>query len=773
MGTKNKIWLLVAIVFAVCLTTYTLSYIVLEPWHIVPGMGGDGIKNIFTYLYHCIYEKGVMFQGMNYPYGEHIVYTDGQPLLSVTLASMHVTANTALAVLWWLIGLSYVLCIVYNYRILTHFRVAPSVAIAFAGLISVLSPQIFRIGGHYALSYLCVVPMLFYWTIKYNELQLKTYCVYIFILGIASAFIHPYFSAVVLIWVSSYILGYFIFIRESVAAKIKHSLPIVLSMLMVFAIMALLMAVTDPVKDRPKVPHGILSYTTNFNDIFTSISSPIWQYADEHHMLRDIFPHVSTGGEGFTYVGVIVTIVLILSLFTAIVYKVRKLPNGSVVGRHKFSPIWLFMAFGVLIFCMGIPFIWNMEWLLDYVSLLRQFRTLGRFAWIFYYIITVYGVVALYSFYTWTVIKKKAFIGYIVLALSIFIWSYDASGNVQFARNVAKNAPGNYDDFFLTKGQNWESFLAEHHLSKKDFQGILILDFFHVGSEKLWVGEVGAHLTIGITASLQLHLPIVDVMMSRTSLSQTEKQVKIAGGPFAEKPMLTDIKSDKPLLLIKYGHKPLSTDQQYLLSAADSIGSFLDCGIYAFYPQRQLANDRKQLDSVNKIVPYLRAGSDTCIGCNGDYYVNHLDNGHADEHLFGMGAVPHIAGDDSIIATIPIKPQTDNGEYEFSAWFLLSDKDFASPCVYLESVDSAGNTLETPGMNVKWSTDNHGLWFRGSLYFRLKAACRTIRCKLVNEPNPNYKIMDEIQLRPSDALIISKAADGNVMANNHLIKKVQ
>ncbi len=45
--------------------------------------GGDGMKNYFTYLYHIKYDSTFwVFEGMNYPFGENIVFTDNQPLLS-------------------------------------------------------------------------------------------------------------------------------------------------------------------------------------------------------------------------------------------------------------------------------------------------------------------------------------------------------------------------------------------------------------------------------------------------------------------------------------------------------------------------------------------------------------------------------------------------------------------------------------------------------------------------------------------------------------------
>src|SRR6187402_724409 len=47
---------------------------------------GYGIKNYYTYLFHAKYDSDFWnFGGMNYPYYEHMVYTDGHPLLSLVI----------------------------------------------------------------------------------------------------------------------------------------------------------------------------------------------------------------------------------------------------------------------------------------------------------------------------------------------------------------------------------------------------------------------------------------------------------------------------------------------------------------------------------------------------------------------------------------------------------------------------------------------------------------------------------------------------------------
>ena len=48
----------------------------------------DGLKNYYTAIWYVHHDAGWWFTGMNYPFGEHVVFTDNQPLLSFVLAAL-------------------------------------------------------------------------------------------------------------------------------------------------------------------------------------------------------------------------------------------------------------------------------------------------------------------------------------------------------------------------------------------------------------------------------------------------------------------------------------------------------------------------------------------------------------------------------------------------------------------------------------------------------------------------------------------------------------
>jgi hypothetical protein len=506
-----------------------------------------------------------------------------------------------------------------------------------------------------------------------------------------------------------------------------------------------------------------LAYCTRGEHILTSGFSPFWILVNKYFG----FISVSNPDEGFTYLGLVVIIAVACRFFKGILNIKKKKNVNAVSEKELFSPVWIFTGVCGLLLAMGVPFVWKMEWIVNYLSFLRQFRTLGRFSWIFYYVFTIYGVIIIYTGFARLIRQKKPEIAYILIGASILFWSYEALGYINADRDWQKRASGYYDVFFPKADKGWVHFLQQNQLKPGDFQALLTLKFMEVGTDKIWLdGDEG--MAKGFEAGLQLHLPIVDAMTTRSSWSVAEKQVKIAAGPYVAKPMPGELKNDRPFLLLYPDNEPLDPDQGYLLEASDSIGHFRDCFVYACYPRRIAKNDLKYADSIKNLSSALQPG-DTCLKGTGSWYVNHFDEGRSTRVFFGKGAMPQIMKHDTVLLHIPVKPVIDNQLYEFSCWFLLGDENYRSPYFKLSLTDAKGSEIKSTDVLTKKSCDNHGLWFRASLFLTIPAACTDIKCTLYNDPDNAYKVMDELMLRPADALIISKTGEGEIMANNHLM----
>ena len=80
---KNKIPFLTLILFSFLFVYIFYGPIILNPDSYFFSMDGNGIKNYFTYAYQIKHgESYLNFSGMNYPYGEHFMYTDCHPVLA-------------------------------------------------------------------------------------------------------------------------------------------------------------------------------------------------------------------------------------------------------------------------------------------------------------------------------------------------------------------------------------------------------------------------------------------------------------------------------------------------------------------------------------------------------------------------------------------------------------------------------------------------------------------------------------------------------------------
>lgn len=278
MGKRKQIWMLLAAVTALATTCYVFRSILRDPAHVVHELGGDGIKNYYSYIYHAMYGQGWWFDGMNYPYGEHIMFVDGQPALTVTLSWLrqwwHFTPETLNIILNLLMFFAFFLAIVYLYKVIAKFGVPPWGAMLFAPLIVTMSMQNFRVFGLYGLSYACVIPMMFYWFLHYYETGKKKYMLWLFILACIVMLLHPYQLALIMVWSFLYIIGYWLFVSMPHKEKLRHTIPVALVPVAAFIILKSILAVTDPVTDRPGYPHGLLSYGTTGIDIFTNAHSP-------------------------------------------------------------------------------------------------------------------------------------------------------------------------------------------------------------------------------------------------------------------------------------------------------------------------------------------------------------------------------------------------------------------------------------------------------------------------------------------------------------------
>ncbi len=737
---------------AIVVTVFMLSYIVTDPTNMMLGYGGDAAKNYFTFYYHALYGKGIWFDGMNYPYGEHIIFTDAQPALiwlhKLLPFSVECTIHYAM-------GISYVLSIVYLYKICTRFNLAFLFSLASAVLITVMSPQVFKLSEHFSLAYVSFVPMLFYYTLSYHLSGKWKWVLYLFLFTVIATFFHVYYLAIIAFWVAFYVLGYVLFGDNKFRFKLKRVVLICLPVVLAFGLFYIFLHTTDPITDRPDYPSNTRAHVTSLADVFTSSYSPLWVSLKNDHIIDKI----SNPSEGYAYAG----IVPIILFFAFVILGIRRsLKHGvkKVVNINSTEMIWLLIVFGMLFIGSGIVFIYCFE-CLDNASILRQFRALGRLSWGFYYPFTVLMVVGLYRLYLF-VQKKNTYAAYTLISLAFLLWGIETYAYVDFTRTLANQGRNNYH----SQQTDWVAFLKKHGLSQSNFQAILYLPYVHIGSEKLGAGTDCNNLHKAFDASLQLGLPLMDVMMSRTSWSQTFKQVKIEGGVFVEEAMLP---GRQPLMLMVDKECSLDRDQKNILEDAKYVGDYDNCDVYIFN-QTYHAFDH----NFRGYWPYILDDNvlkiDTCHDCNTKYYIDHFDQGAYKEMFFDEGAVAVIASNTEEIAAFEISDKSWSTQYEFSIWVQITQNNYRMPDFHINCYNENGQLLNAYKAKGIHSKDNHEDWFRVSKYFTVPEDCYQISMEVINIPNPAYRALDELLIRPAASTVVSKDKQGRLLVNNHVIE---
>jgi hypothetical protein len=733
--------------------------------HVLTSSGGDGAKNMYTFLYHILYEKGCWFYGMNYPFGEHVVFTDNQPLFSIPLsylnAPLHLSIDTLIAFVYWMMAFSFFLGLNFTYKILIHFRVQYLAAIVCSTCIIFLSPQVFRISGHYPLAFSCFLPMLLFWTIRYNETDKRRYLVYLCLLSIVYSFLHMYFLAMSLVWTTGYFAGFWLGRNEHIKRKWRHVLFFILNNVVAISVLEVFLALTDPFKDRPVIP-----YTGPPPEIlpalFTTTRSPVWESIEK----AGVVTTVNDNSEGGAYCGFAMMIMIVVGI---ILWSRWKIKRNKQVFHIPFPAVWVVLAITTLVFAMGIDHIWDLELLKRVLRPFRQFRVPERFSWIFYYVMSVYTAVALYAVFSFLYLRSKRVLASVIGILVLGIWMLEAIGYVNAVDKEAGSWKANYNDFFMKDGKTWTRFLSSHQLKNTDFQSILMLPYVHIGSEKLWINEDCTFpFSFAFGASLETGLPIMDVLMSRSSWSQTFKQAKISAGLIADKPVLNLVKNER-ILLMHFTEYAIDPDAQEVLNSSDYIGNFKGCDMYAFYPSRLLARHVAYCAGLRQMAT-AQVPADSVYGNKQQCVTEHFDQSKAPYCLAGTGAMAAVSGSDSLIAVLHVPYVADSGQYEFSGWARFTEAD-ASYCFFvLVFKDSSNKELHRFDILGKNSADNEpGFWFRLNKFFKMPEKTATIEVYIQHNGERSYFALDELLLRPVRATVICKMKDGTVLANNHIL----
>lgn len=717
----------------------------------------DGLKSYFNFSYYLKYDEGIRHDGINYPYGDHLQYINSHPLYVQVLKfidhNVYEISPYGVAILNLTMIFSLLIAVNFIYLILRRFNLPRWYSFLLSLLILFLSPQIDRIGGHFEMVYAFFIPLYWYLLIRWREGNKQMLWATLMILtaligGFTSAYFVTFFSIFTLALFLVEIWNY----RKHLSDFIKPGLTLLVVAILPLIMVKGLVNITDWVDDRPENPWGFFIFHSNTCSIFlpfhSFISTPISKIVD-----------TSFEWEGRSFIGIIATLFSIAILVVPILYLLRfKKPKWEVILPDNQLNTFLAASFIVLLFSMCIPFKLNMEFLLDILPQLRQFRCLGRFSWIFYYVVSVYAAYFVYTLYKRLLYKDKKIWAYLLLVISMGVWAFDAKTNYLSSTKDIFNE----NDKLKVEEDEYIAEIEKAGVHPEDYQAIFFLPFSNTCGDKLLSERGGKAFSEAMRYSNLTGLPIIQSFSPRLSFTHALSNYQLLASPAIYKTRIDDM-NEKPLLIL------ISKDE---LNEAEKRVSDLSEVLYedehiflASMPVNALndLHNRWRKGALNQL-DSLPCHNNICTNFNAeDIYYNDFED-HDSENVFtGKGAWYKEEGSiDLFNKELYQSDSTEMLEISFWLFFDVRTHNMPSPSLYL--LDKDGKNIERIRLENRKIFDVYGRWVRISTTISPQS---NISYKLVVDGK--YITVDDLLIRPVQANVAVHHKVGKDLYNNYPI----
>ena len=650
----------------------------LHPNRYLFSSNGDAIKNYYTYSHYIRHsESWTEFNGMNYPYGELFLYTDCHPLLAAVLRGLvHFFPGLApydIGILNFLMITSLPLTAYVLFLVLCELRVRTGLAMWGALGMMALGPQVYRFIGHPALSYGFAVPLTLLWLLRFEHSPHKTrYVVYLFLGSLAWFFTHAYLGMICCTLVTVY--AAFRFLAEALSKKItqpgRHLLLTAAGILPALLFFGFTKALDTRV-GRNDNPWGIFELHATFESVFLPHDLPLGPW------LKTLYPGITPkqDWEAWSYVGIASTLFFVWYAFVSLrrSWRTRKLRlDEDWMDSRPLRLLWL-TSVAILTLAMLYPFRLKMERLVDFLPMIKQFRSIGRFAWVFYFISGISAVYLSDRLATrWLRSSKKA-AAYGLLFLVPALFMVEGSFQ-QYDVSVKLTQSPNLFDLEQTDA-GFRQTLAS--VNADEYQAILPLPYFHVGSET-FTRQAPAH-TYQYTELLAYHLrlPTLGCYLTRIPLWQSKNLLQLFSPNVYSKKIREDLPSDKPFLVL-YTPDPLSPEEQYYLDRGIPVARHPEFSLYALEPELFFESTaRQEWDSFESQKPALQTKNGFLVNdTNLFFYYEGFDAARRTPYFHRMGSYEGRMDEYHILARIGPGRLTANKPYTVRFWMYNGGRNY-------------------------------------------------------------------------------------------------
>ena len=754
---KNTIAMFVVLGSGLLILFALFNRVIVHPDAYLFSASGDAVKSYYNFSYYLKYDSGIEHNGINYPYGDHLLYMNSHPLYLQIIKFLdrfiYPLSDHGVGILNLTMIFSLLLAIPFIYLVLRKFSLPPWYAVIVSLIILFLSPQVDRLGGHFEMVYAFFIPLYWYLLIRWHESSRKAWwTLLLLVTALVGGFTSAYYAAFLSIFPVAILLVQLWYHRKGVKEYIPEGLHLLLIAVVPILLLKGFVTVTDWVDDRPDNPWGFFIFHSNLFSIFLPPRSNLQE------LTRGIID-IRSPWEGRAFVGLPATLLTLFFLIT-IVYQ---LLHRKLIRWHSYFPnrklnLYLSASIIVLLFSMCIPFKWGFGFLVDLLPPLKQFRCLGRFSWIFYYVYTVFT--ATYLYYMYRFIRKKGYRIQAMAALLIVLsyWGLEAASRI---RNSTRRIL-NPNELFIPGGDDLNEILQASGKSSDDFQAIFFLPFANTCGDKLQFERGLDAFSQAMKCSNQTGTPIVESFSPRISLSQAMSSIQLLADSTIYKVRVNDM-NEKPLLLL-VGSGELNQQEMALVDRAEIFWSGDQFTLARLPVSAFNQGFNSWVKLANTLSDSLHGPGIYSTGMNPEEVIyNDFEELSSGQAFSGSGA-RHLKKGTMDLFDEKLYERFAGEEVELSFWLYVDHRTDNMPEPVLWFRDDSGMLVRKEKLNARNVHNVDGMWVR-------------ISRKLIPEPgirveltvSGSYITVDDLLLKPIDTRFMVSQENGNHLLDNYRV----
>lgn len=732
---------------------------------------GDAIKNYYTYYYHIANDSScVNFNGMNYPYGEHYLYTDCHPLITNLFQFFNSNISQySIGFINFMMIFSVFLTFFLVYLLLIEFKIQKWFAVIFSIGITLLQPQIFRMAGHFALSYSVCVPLT--WLLLIKCFKAKSNLKYVLLLLVNNLFwffIHAYLGMIIVFFQASF-WAVVIIASKEFRKSLKPYLNLLFAVILPLLIFQLFVILTDHHVGRTDNPSGFFLYNAEPDDIFIPNHPPLRPLFDQIPGL-----HIKLQWEAWSYIGFVFSIIVFYFIIFSVIRLIKKRKDSLYYNfiDNKILNLSLIASFIVLLFAFAFPFKIFPE-ILDVFPVLKQFRTTGRFDWVFFYTVSVFSVYILCQIYNYYIEKNKKWLSYVIIFVSAGFtiveglpYHFETSEYIMKAKNP-----------FCSKylDDNFKSALSK--INESSYQAIIPIPFYYNGSEAYARPMNNSIIRTSMILSAWSKIPITAAYLTRTSVPESKNIMQLMSPSFYPKAIYKDVISDKPFLIVR-SNENITEYESDIINKSTLLLKTDSFSLYEISNQKFFENTASiEFNNFDKIKDSLFLKNGFLVNDTSAFiYFNDFENQPSDSAFRGNGAYKGLKKGKNAITQFDPNTFSENTDYLLSAWMYNGEKDALNLWFrliveeYNEATDEWFTTVYFPCE----SETIFGNWSLVEFKFQVKNSKNKIYIVTKGHDDEKAKLhIDDLLIREPD-LNIYRLSEQNgkqvLFKNNHEIK---